>query len=242
MELYQAIRNILKYQGEQFLLDNNMVNALSDFNAFEEHPALKNIYRVLHNDGYIKNVYQQNGWNAHCKKMVVEIERNYCFPQELTEYTLLSVCFGLGRTLDIPTIQNISSSTISPNVHSSKSSLQWTQMSKEEKEAFLTKLIEIKEDTFQNFKLKLESCSVRIEKGDKIAIIYIMSGSLKKFDHCYSVKASIMNKSNVLCTTEKITFFDDSRFSGFFSDEETFDPKCALENIGKIIIFFTKYF
>lgn len=244
MELYKAIQNILKYQGEKFILDANMVNALSDFNAFEEHPALKNIYRVLYNDGYIKNVYQQNAWNVDCRKLVAEIERNYCFPQELIEYTLLSISYGLGRASDIPIIKNLSSSTTMPYANSSKSVSPelWAKMSKKEKELALTSLIEIKDDTFLNYKLKLESCSVRIEEGDKISVIYSMSGTLKKFSEYqnFRVKASVMNKNNILCTTEGITYFGNgNRFSGFISDEETFDPRCALDNIGKIIVFFT---
>ena len=56
MELHIAIKNILKYQGEDFLLDPKMINALIDFQAYDQHPALKIIFRALHQDGYVKKV------------------------------------------------------------------------------------------------------------------------------------------------------------------------------------------
>lgn len=66
MELHTAIKNILKYQGEDFLLDPKMINALVDFQAYEQHPALKNIFRALHQDGYVAKIKNAGAWNASC--------------------------------------------------------------------------------------------------------------------------------------------------------------------------------
>lgn len=43
MELHNAIRGILKMQGSDFVLDPRFLNALDDFNAFEQNNAFKNV-------------------------------------------------------------------------------------------------------------------------------------------------------------------------------------------------------
>lgn len=47
MELHTAVRGILKMQGRDFVNNPSFLNALDDFNAFEQNAAFKNILRII---------------------------------------------------------------------------------------------------------------------------------------------------------------------------------------------------
>lgn len=163
MELHLAIKNILKYQGEDFLLDPKMINALIDFQAYDQHPALKNIFRTLHQDGYIKKVKDAGKWDASCDQIVYEIERDYAFPHDLVDLLLKSVAVGLGFPCKLPIISKVNSKPKNSQ-KATPVKRTWSKMSQSEKENFVKNLI-IVDVSFRVFGVKPEDLTVVISEG-----------------------------------------------------------------------------
>lgn len=103
MEFHEAIRNILKYQGQGFLLDPKMADALVDFQAYGFDPALKNIFRILQADNLIAKIAECGTWDKSCDQLVYEVERDYAFPLPLVEYIFKSVAYGVGALSAVST-------------------------------------------------------------------------------------------------------------------------------------------
>ncbi len=237
MELHLAIKNILKYQGEEFLLDPKMINALTDFQAYEQHPALKNIFRILHQDGYIKKILSVGKWDVSCDQIVFDIERDYSFSLNLVEYTLKSVADGLGYNCQIPSIseQKDNSSKPQPKISAGKT---WSKMSEIEKVNFLESKIEFKNDTFiqNNLTLKNFSVSNVYKNGKEYSFEFgyelINTGKTKDLlELCFA----IYDEHGKLRATDSEYIFQE--IQGFFTDSTTLYLTFPFRDIDKIIIY-----
>lgn len=242
MELHLAIKNILKYQGEDFLLDPKMINALIDFQAYDQHPALKNIFRALHQDGYVKKVKDAGKWDASCDQLVYEIERDYAFPQDLVELMLKSVAVGLEYNCLLPNLPSSNQSQSRTNSPASSTPLkQWSNMTVKEKEKFLNSFVEIRPSN-----CGLEYVSVYLADRSSIYskneihfdINYELKGKLTK-SLSINFMYAIFDKANRIRQTEVMT----STLSGKKGKEyDIIDHRNVSLNfrpkeIGKILLF-----
>lgn len=96
MELHSAIRGIIKMQGQDFVLKPCFINALDDFNAFEQNPALKNVLRIAISDGYINKLIAFGDWNLKSQSLANELVRSYAVDQAICLYIFESMAYGLG--------------------------------------------------------------------------------------------------------------------------------------------------
>ncbi len=91
-----------------------MINALIDFQAFEQHQALKNTFRTLHQDGYVAKVAKAQAWDTACDQLVYDVVRDYALPQPLVEYSLKSVAYGVGKLTSVTLPEEDTASPPSP--------------------------------------------------------------------------------------------------------------------------------
>lgn len=242
MELHLAIKNILKYQGEDFLLDPKMINALIDFQAYDQHPALKNIFRTLHQDGYIKKVKDAGKWDASCDQIVYEIERDYAFPKDFIEYILKSIAVGLDYNCILPKLS--SSHQSYPNINQQAPThpiKQWSNMTSKEKEKFLNSFVEIRPSNcgLEYVSVYLADRSGIYSKNDvHFDINYELKGKLTK-SISINFMYAVFDKANRIRQTEVMT----STLSGKKGKEyDIIDHRNVSLNfrpkeIGKILLF-----
>lgn len=102
MELHNAIRGILKMQGSDFVLDPRFLNALDDFNAFEQNNAFKNVLRIILADGYAGKMIKIGAWNSKVQSFIDDLVYRYSFDRAVTAYIIESLAFGLGYSSDEP--------------------------------------------------------------------------------------------------------------------------------------------
>lgn len=101
MELHIAIKNLVKYKNKDFINEPQFINALVDFNAFENYPSLRNITRILLSDGYGRKIMSMSSWDMQAQTLVSDIARDYSFDMALVEYVLKSIAYGIGNINDV---------------------------------------------------------------------------------------------------------------------------------------------
>lgn len=242
MELHKAIKNILKYQGEEFLLDPKMINALTDFQAFEQYPALKNVFRMLHQDGYVEKIKNAGKWDMACDQMVYEIERDYAFPRDLVEFTLKSIGVGLGYACNLSQLSQPNQQTPKKNKQTSSSLTKpWSKLSTVEREAFLNSILEVQSSTCG---LKYDSVYLADSGFDSFGfdINYEVKGILTKsasvnftyaiYDHQNRLRKTYVMTSTFEGRKNKKCHIIDNHYVGF---------KCNYSELNKIVLFFDEF-
>ncbi len=238
MELHLAIKNILKYQGEEFLLDPKMVNALTDFQAYEQYPALKNVFRVLHQDGYVGKVKDAGKWDTSLDQMVYEIERDYAFPRDLVEYSLKSVLLGLGHNCSLPTCSFANASHNRNANIKQKPQKSWKNMTPKERNSYLTSLIEVNEESFKAHKVRIDSCSAYINHHEELVTPVAISGKMKKDDFIELICAVFDKNGVILCSDEIGGCSSDDLKCGIYTNNNHFvATECDFSEIGKLVIY-----
>lgn len=235
MEFHIAIKNILKYQGKDFLLDPKMVNALVDFQAYEFHPAMKNIFRTLHSDNYIAKIAQHSAWNASCDQLVYEVERDYAFPRDLIEYIFKSVAYGIGAlsSVSVPNSNKQQQSCYKPSTFAKP----WQKMTKEEKAEVIDGKIEVKQDSFRRFGLTLVSHSTFFDEFDNLIVVTELSGKCNSKDLIGSIMFSTYDENGKLRSSDESGWVYGEKYRGFQTDECLLEPRCSLEKISRITLY-----
>lgn len=241
MELYIAIKNILKYQGEEFLFDPKMINALIDFQAYEQHPALKNVFRILHQDGYVGKVKDAGEWNDSLEQILYEIERDYAIPRDIVEFTLKSVSLGLGYSCILPQLSlNNQKNTSAPSQTSIPSGKSWVKMTDLEKSDFLEGKLEIREETFSEYSLKLENISFTgfSHEGGKyyfyVNYELIRSNTRKELFNEMCIAVYDLNGKLRESSGE---YLDGSIVKKFYTDQTIVGSPVKFTDISKIVIY-----
>lgn len=258
MELHIAIKNLVKYKNTDFINEPQFINALIDFNAFENYPALRNITRILLADGYGKKIKAQNGWNMLCMTMVSDISRDYSFDQTLVEYVLKSIAFGLGYINDVtvPSSNNASSQSNQPNsaqppfspsnAKRSQFNLSSDQIDnlseskqhkyKEDVEDYLDSILEIKGDWVKELGAKFKINSF-FDVGDGSFQYNIeIDGKIKNYQHLSFICVAYNDKGRILATEE--AYANEMRpyqvlSTGWFSTSEV----KYVGNVAKVVMY-----
>ncbi|MCF0218195.1 MAG: hypothetical protein HUK14_00285 [Muribaculaceae bacterium] len=236
MELHNALANLLKYQGREFLVEQRILNALDDFQGFEQHPALRNIFRILCNDGYLKKLADAKSWDASTMKFIPEIVRNYALPENLVRYSLESAAFALGYT-QAPKLQQSTPPQGGGQQPPTNTPVPWSQMKKHQRELELEKKISVRTDTFSYFGLTIDAISVVID-GENLHVNYEVSGVIRHInfsDQVFKINVSIYDVRGRMRSSTVTTYI--CSFHGFHTESESVNPNCRLDEIGKIVLY-----
>lgn len=116
MELHKAIKNIIKYQGIDFVNDCRFINAVADFNGFEGNVAYKQILRIVIEDGYLAKLKNIGKYDADALNIIRLVACNYGMQESLVTYVIESCAYGMGYILEVkqPTIQPATTPSCAP--------------------------------------------------------------------------------------------------------------------------------
>lgn len=83
-------------QGQDFATNPGFINALEDFNAFEQNTAFKNVFRILIIDGYVGKLLGIGTWDLKAQSIANEIVTLYGVDRSICTYLMESLAYGLG--------------------------------------------------------------------------------------------------------------------------------------------------
>lgn len=102
MKFQEAIVTIIDEFGREILNKPNVVNILSDFNAYEESKTFKVILRTVISEGYLDKILYVKDWDKSSARIVDKFIDNTGFQEDKAIYILNSLAFGLGLTVQLP--------------------------------------------------------------------------------------------------------------------------------------------
>lgn len=92
MELNIALRNLVSLQGSSILVNQSLVNYLSDFQGFETLPAAKFVVKTMLTEGYLEKIKSSYEQKLLCNNDIVlfynELRNIYAFRDEVVSYVL----------------------------------------------------------------------------------------------------------------------------------------------------------
>ena len=102
MKLQDALKKIIREFGMSVLREKRLVFLLSDYKAFDDYPAVKQIMKSIAYDGYGKELCRlwMDGSSAECLNYAGRLKRtlscNKHFKPELTDYAVNCILFSMG--------------------------------------------------------------------------------------------------------------------------------------------------
>lgn len=239
MELYTVLRNIIDVDGQDILSNIKLINVLNDFNAFNSHPATKYVLKAFIENNFIRQMLDIGNSDANISMLSLKVTNTTGFMPEVVGYVIQSLKYGLRWSDDIPVIYNGQQQPLFPSQYSA--STHFKNLSKNEQEKFLSKLIHIEPYIEAKYNMKVKANAsisystlyVNIEVSGKLEqndlslfiAIYNKQGEFKDYNRLF--KFDMRPSESSFCCTR--IFFD-----GFLSSN---GDRCIDYDIEKMIIF-----
>ena len=102
MKLHESLRKIIRQFGTNVLSEKRLLFILSDFRAFEEYPALKQVFEAIVSTGAGKELMRLSldddraGCISYAQNLKKSLTEQRHFREDLAEYAAGSILFGLG--------------------------------------------------------------------------------------------------------------------------------------------------
>lgn len=100
----EHIKDVIRQHGSDVVKSAHLLNILCDITSFDDIPAAKSVLRTLLKAGYGQELlnFNDDHWQIKVNALSAEICQNYGYQQDLVDYLLISICYGLGRVQTIP--------------------------------------------------------------------------------------------------------------------------------------------
>ncbi len=177
-----AVRSYVSHYGKNALMSSDSVNVLSDMNAFDELPSLKNVYRILLMDGFIEQMIDTEKWNRDCDALSFKIKNDYAISNIIVEYIFKSIAYANGIYEEVKPIKSKEYQSLIPKPYVNPD-IPWEYRTPEERAEYLESLIEIDEESFMRYRLAVRQISIEpINNKDSAYFNYeiIPIGSIKE--------------------------------------------------------------
>ena len=102
MELHQALKNIIRCEGEDIVTDLRIINILNDLHAYEGIQGSKYILRAIIDDGFASRFYQTGRLNNQAYDLICRFTTTTGFNEESVLKIFHSLAFGLGWINQMP--------------------------------------------------------------------------------------------------------------------------------------------
>ena len=103
--LPEALRGVISERGEKVIEDIKLVNILSDVCSLDDIPAAHSILKKMLSDGYgteILTISSNQTWEIKMKMLSSKIASQNGFRDDITQYIIESIAYGLGKREDAP--------------------------------------------------------------------------------------------------------------------------------------------
>ena len=96
MELHQALKHIIKAEGQDIVTDLRLVNILNDLNAYQDIQGSKYIIRAIIDDGFALRFMQIGALNMNANDLIRRFYTTTGFNEDAVTKIFQSMAFGLG--------------------------------------------------------------------------------------------------------------------------------------------------
>ena len=102
MELHQALKHIIRCEGQDIVTDLRIINILNDLNAYQDIQGSKYILRAIFDDGFASRFYQTGSLNKQANDLIRRFTTTTGFNEESVLKIFHSLAFGLGWISQMP--------------------------------------------------------------------------------------------------------------------------------------------
>lgn len=95
MELHQALKHIIRSEGQDIVTDLRLINILNDLNAYQDIQGSKYILRAIIDDGFASRFYQIGSLNNQANDLIRRFTTTTGFNEENVLKIFQSLAFGL---------------------------------------------------------------------------------------------------------------------------------------------------
>ena len=110
-KLPDQIKDIINNHGQDIVKDSRLSSILNDIASFDDVPAAKIVLRTLLKGGYGARLLEIGNstkeWQLRVAAFSTEISNNYGFQQDIVDYLLNSIVYGLGWTNKMPSYSGV---------------------------------------------------------------------------------------------------------------------------------------
>ena len=115
MELFNALRKIIELKTDVILKDEKLINILSDFKAFDDFPSSKYLMKYMIKEGLMSNFLFEYDSQKDIELLLLShinlLSGTYGYKEDLSDYVIRSIAYGVGWTDVLPTIKHCTSPT-----------------------------------------------------------------------------------------------------------------------------------
>ena len=112
--LPEALRGIITKEGEKMLEDIKLANILADLCSLEDMPAANTILKKMLTEGYgteILTITSSPSWEIKLKMLSAKIASKNGYRNDIVQYIVDSIVYGLGKMEIIPEYIDVLSSS-----------------------------------------------------------------------------------------------------------------------------------
>lgn len=102
MELHQALKQVIRCEGQSIITDLRLINILNDLNAYQYIQGSKYILRAIIDDGFASRFYQIGSLNKQANDLIRRFTTTTGFNEESVLKIFHSLAFGLGWINQMP--------------------------------------------------------------------------------------------------------------------------------------------
>lgn len=232
MKLHLLLKYFVKYIGKDFLIKNQILDALIDFNAYEQYPGLEGVMRIMLHDNYMLDIISHTSDENIAQKITSTLVKQYALNLYLSSYVVESVCYACGMQVEEPTLNFTQERIIKKKV---LTDYEWGKMSNGQKEEYLNSLVEIQKS---NLGLKIDSIYIAYDEYDKKYCIlnYEISGKAPR--NGVEFHGAIYDINGKLRSHQSINYFSPN-FKGKCTDSYNYwEYRVNKTKIARIVFYF----
>lgn len=102
MELHQALKHVIRCEGQSIVTDLRLINILNDLNAYQDIQGSKYILRAIIDDGFASRFHQIGSLNNQANDLICRFIATTGFNEDSVLKIFQSLAFGLGWINQMP--------------------------------------------------------------------------------------------------------------------------------------------
>lgn len=233
MKLHILLKNLSKYIGKEFLAKKEILDALIDFNVYEQYTGMEGIMRIMLYDGYMLDIINHATDENIAQKITSTLVRQYSLNLYLSSYAVESVCYACGILEEEP-VFNFTQKNVTKK--KTLTDYEWSKMPDEQKEEYLNSLVEIKKS---NCGLTIESIYITYDDSEKDYCVcnYVIQGKAPKAGVRFH--GAIYDIDGKLRSHQSFDYFYSPNFKGKCTDSyNSWKYRVNKTKIARIVFYF----
>lgn len=243
MSIQDAVKKVIDDNGIEVVNNDNFINMLSDYGAFDTIPLLKYILNSVIKDGYLKQMLAIGVWNEQSENLCNRFVAKTGFQPDYVSLVFQSIAFGLGWIREIQMSEDAVSGEIKQQTILPNKEEPVVLVTDKEKADFLLSKTEFVNDMKAETGLELTNLSFDICDNCSFYINFEINGKIKKNVKDVGIDLMVYNDKNKVKTIESLWGYeqwwlehDGELFPGHSEESCYISMPMPIEKVSKIRI------